>query len=513
MCIRDRPRTLQRLPELEAQSPVLREGPFTFQGSLVLGRYLAETNPLNRSARALGPYGEAWRALLSHAEALTLTPWPGATFRAENRFRGFYYTTQNPDGEYERQVDWTTSASFRQALGGFSVELAYGRSVQEGESPFRFDALPGRRSHQATLALGYTERPLFLNLKGGRDLEKGAYLPLELEARLQETGYALRAYHKRGLEGEGPLETRAEAALTPYPFSLRASLRYDHAKGLFDPLLLQGGYALPGGSLNLSHRHGLNGEGPLETALAFAFREGQEAYTLQGRRDWARNTTSLLGQAIWGPTSLSLQLSLDAQALGYQTGLRFGLAPGPLFDLALSGRYQEGFRASNLRLALSQALPEVGFRLTANLHLPEVGDPGVYLRDATFTGGAELWRPTPPDEEGGNAIPGLAFSGSLTYTRRPDRPEGYSLALRAFGPTLTFLGRENTRLHLAALLTQNLPGEALKPRFILVLDRCCWAMRVTVDAAKGSFGLAFLYGGQAAGLLLSEEGVKLGGGP
>jgi hypothetical protein len=220
-----------------------------------------------------------------------------------------------------------------------------------------------------------------------------------------------------------------------------------------------------------------------------------------------------LGQAIWGPTSLSLQLSLDAQALGYQTGLRFGLAPGPLFDLALSGRYQEGFRASNLRLALSQALPEVGFRLTANLHLPEVEDPGVYLKDATFTGGAELWRPTPPDEEGGNAIPGLAFSGSLTYTRRPDRPEGYSLALRAFGPTLTFLGRENTRLHLAALLTQNLPGEALKPRFILVLDRCCWAMRVTVDAAKGSFDLAFLYGGQAAGLLLSEEGVKLGGGP
>ena len=69
------------------------------------------------------------------------------------------------------------------------------------------------------------------------------------------------------------------------------------------------------------------------------------------------------------------------------------------------------------------------------------------------------------------------------------------------------------RLHLAALLTQNLPGEPLKPRFVLVLDRCCWALRVTLDAGKGSFGLAFLYGGQAAGLLLSEEGVKLGGAP
>ncbi len=38
-------------------------------------------------------------------------------------------------------------------------------------------------------------------------------------------------------------------------------------------------------------------------------------------------------------------------------------------------------------------------------------------------------------------------------------------------------------------------------------------MRFTLDAGKGSFGLAFLYGGQAAGLLLSEEGVKLGGPP
>ncbi len=507
------PRTLQRLPELEAQSPVFREGPFTLQGGVVLGRYLAETSPLNRSARALGPYAEAGRVLLAHGETLTLTPWPGATLRAENRFRGFYYTTRNPDGEHERQVDWTTTALFRQALGGFSVEMAYGRSLQEGESPFRFDALPGRRSHQATLALGYTERPLFLNLKGGRDLERERYLPLEGEGRLQDPGYALRVYHKRGLEGEGPLETQAEAALTPYPFSLRASLRYDHPKALFDPLFLQAAYALPGGSLNLSHRHGLNGEGPLDTGLTFSLREGLNAYTLQARRDWTRDTLSLLAQTILQTTSLTLQANLDPKALGYQAGLRFGVAPGPLFDLSLTGRYQEGFRGTNLRLSASQALPEVGFRLTANLHLPEVGDPGVYLRDATFSGGAELWRPIPPDENGENAIPGLSFSGSLTYTRRPDRPEGYGLSLRNFGPTLTFLGREKSKLHLSALLTQNLPGEALKPRFILVLDRCCWAMRVTVDAGKGSFGLAFLFGGQAAGVLLSEEGVKLGGLP
>ncbi len=478
-----------------------------------MGRYLAETNPLNRSARALGPYAEAGRALLAHSESLALAPWPGASFRAENRFRGFYYTTQNPDGEHERQVDWTTSASLRQSLGGFSMEVGYARSVQEGETPFRFDAIPQRRSHQATLSLGFQERPLLLSLKSGRDLEAGKYLPLEAQAALQDPGYALTLAHRRGLEGEGPLETRLEGGLTPYPFSFRASLRYDHAQALFDPLFLQAGYALPGGSLNLSHRHDLNGKGALTTDLTLALREGVTAYTLQGRRDWQQGILTLQGQAILGPESLSLRTTLDPQALGYALGYRSGITPGPLLDLELSGQYREGFRTTNLRLGLTQALPEVGFRLNANLHLPEVDDPGVYLRDLTFSGGAELWKPTPVDAEGEGAIPGLAFSGSLTYTRQPQRPEGYALALRSFGPTLTFVGRENTKLHLAALLTQNLPGEALKPRFLLVLDRCCWALRFTLDAQKGAVGLAFLYGGQAAGLLLSEEGVRLGGTP
>jgi len=506
------PRTLQRLPELEVQSPTFREGPFSLQAGLTVGRYLAETNPLNRSARALGPYAEAGRVLFAHAESLVLAPWPGATLRGENRFRGFYYTTQNPDGEHERQVDWSTRLAFRQALGGVSLEAGYLRSVQEGESPFRFDALPQRRTHQATLGLGFQERPLALSLKGGWDLEKEAYLPLEAEARLQDRGYGLLLSHKRDLE-EGPLETRLEGSLTPHPFALRTSLRYDHQKALFDPLLLQGAYALPAGSLNLAHRHGLNGEGALETSLTLAYREGPNAYTLQARRDWPKDTLQASGQAILGPQSLSLQATLDPTALAYQAGFRSGSAPGPLLDLLLSGRYREGFRETNLRLGLIQALPEVGFRLSANLHLPEVEDGGVYLKDATFSGGVELWRPVPADEAGEGAIPGLSLSGAFTYTRQPQRPEGYTLALRGFGPTLTFVGRENTKLHLAALLTQNLPGTPLKPKFLLTLDRCCWAMRFTLDATKNEVRLAFLYGGQAAEVLMDEEGVRLGGLP
>lgn len=504
------PRTLKRLPELEVQSPPLQEGPFRLQAGLLLGYYEAETNPLNRSARALGPYAGAGRALFSHSESLTLTPWQGGRFSAENAFRGFYYTTANPDGELERQVDWTTRASFRQALGGFSLEAGYLRSVQEGESPFRFDALPQRRTHQATLGLGFQERPLALVLKGGRDLEKGAYLPLEAEARLQDRGYSLALYHKRVLSGEGPLETRLEGSLTPYPFSLRASLRFDHVRALFDPLLLQGALALAGGSLNLTHRHGLNGEGALTTAFSLNLREGQEAYTLQAQRDWTKNTLALQGQALWGPESLALKLALDPARANYTLTFRSGLTPGPLWEAALLGRIQEGFRDTNLRLSASTFTPEVGFRLQANLHLPEVEDGAVYLKDLTFNGGAELWGPTPPEGEA-PGLPGLAFSGGLSYARAPSRPEGYTLALRNFGPTFTFLGRENTKLHLSALLTQDLPGTPLKPKFIVTLDRCCWAFRLTLDAAKGSVSLAFLNGGEAAGVLLSEEGIRLGG--
>lgn len=38
-------------------------------------------------------------------------------------------------------------------------------------------------------------------------------------------------------------------------------------------------------------------------------------------------------------------------------------------------------------------------------------------------------------------------------------------------------------------------------------------MRFTLDAAKNEVRLAFLYGGQAAEVLMDEEGVRLGGLP
>ncbi len=501
------PRTLQRLPEAEVSAPTFREGPFSLGFGLTLGYYQAETNPLNRSAQALGPYAGAFRGVVTHTETLSLAPWTGGSLGLQNRYRGFFYSTQNPTGEYERQIDWTLEARFRQDLRPFSLEARYLWQTQEGESPFRFDALPFRRTHTLTLGAGYAQRPLELNLQGGLDLEGDKPLPLEARGVYREGGVSLEAYRRQD-PGKGPLETRLQLGYTQYPFTFRAQFHQDHLREAPDPLLLQAGYALPLGSLSLLHRHDLSGQGPLETGLDFSYRQGLEAYTLRLSRDWPKGLSALQAQAIWGPESLTLQARLQGdERLDYALAFRSGQVGGPLLEASLTGAFQEGPRGTNLRLSLAQALPEVAFRLLANLHLPEVEDGEIYLKDLTFSGGVEVLKPTPPKEEE-PGLPGVSFSGNLSYLRRPTGEGSWNL--RNFGPTLTFLGRENSKLHLSFLLSGTHPSAPLQPRFILTLDRCCWALRATVDAERRGFSLAFLVGGRAAGLLLSEEGVNLG---
>ncbi|MGQ9692077.1 MAG: LPS-assembly protein LptD [Thermaceae bacterium] len=491
------PRRTQKL-ELETALSEIRERTYSISGSLTLGLYAAEANPLNRSARALGPYLWAGRLLLSHTETLSTPLWEGASLRGENRFRGFYYTTRNPNGENERQVDWTTRLSLRQTWGGAFLEASYLRSLQEGESPFRFDALPNRKTHELTLGTGLREGPFSLGAKTGRDLEKGRYLPLELSAQYQDPlGNALLT-HRRDLEGQGPLETKASLSLSPRPFSFRAALRFDHPRGLFDPFDLALGYALVGGSLNLIHRHGLNGEGPLESRLNFAYREGEASYSLNLRRAYPQDRTEAQAALGLGPHAFSLSLGLDGSGLRY--GLAYRTGQGGSLLLELTGRRGEEWRETHLRFSLSRLEPELTLRVSGNLHLPEDPDPQVYLKDLTFSGGIDLLPPPRAEEE-----VGLSLSGSLSYLRRP---EGERLLLRNFGPTLSLLEGES-RLHFSLLLSGERP--TLHAKYVLVLDRCCWALRAAYDTEKRAFSLAFLYGGQAASLLLDEAGVHLGG--
>jgi len=104
-----------------------------------LGLFQDVPNPINRRAAASGLVAEG-RALVGHQ--LTLDPWtlwPGARLEADNRFEGRYYELG------ERAVAWRTRVALSQAFGQVgSATATLTRDVEEGETPFRFDAAPLR---------------------------------------------------------------------------------------------------------------------------------------------------------------------------------------------------------------------------------------------------------------------------------------------------------------------------------------------------------------------------------
>jgi len=104
-----------------------------------LGLFQDVANPINRRAAAAGLVAEG-RALVGHQLQLDpWTLWPGLRLEADNRFEGRYYDLG------ERAVTWRTRVALNQAfadLGSASITLT--RDVEEGETPFRFDAATAR---------------------------------------------------------------------------------------------------------------------------------------------------------------------------------------------------------------------------------------------------------------------------------------------------------------------------------------------------------------------------------
>lgn len=123
---------LQLEPE-EVRS--LSLGPVRVDRLLVdLGVFQDRSNPLNRSA-AVTPYVTTGRVVEGHRVALSPLPlWSGMTLEGRTDFTGYYYATA------ERQVEWLTSLTARQAFGRTgSLSITFTRDVREGETPFRFD--------------------------------------------------------------------------------------------------------------------------------------------------------------------------------------------------------------------------------------------------------------------------------------------------------------------------------------------------------------------------------------
>ncbi len=111
-------------------------GPFTLSELLLdLGVFEDSSNPGNRSA-AQTPKSTAGRLVESHQLRLdTLEPLPGFSISGNTTFRGQYYTNG------ERLVDWDSELRAAQDFGVGTLSLNFTRDVNQGETPFRFDAL------------------------------------------------------------------------------------------------------------------------------------------------------------------------------------------------------------------------------------------------------------------------------------------------------------------------------------------------------------------------------------
>ena len=122
--------------------------------ALDLGVFEDVANPANRAAASLGIV-TGGRALASHTVRLDpVALWAGARLEADNAFEGRYH------GTGERAITWRTRVGLDQRFGDAGqLGLAFLREVEEGETPFRFDAASPRARTEATARLSVRFAP------------------------------------------------------------------------------------------------------------------------------------------------------------------------------------------------------------------------------------------------------------------------------------------------------------------------------------------------------------------
>lgn len=556
----------QKLPEAEVAFPKGLTGEFSLTGLVRAGWYSAQTNPLNPSAAKQGSYISAGRLLFEHNEAYRPRElWQGFSISLQNRFQGYYYTTQNPDGEYERQIVWLSQLNASQTVGPFTFGIAANRELREGENPFRgIDPLITRATRRAGLEASLLFRPeasFSLSAKISKDLEQNRYGPLELSLALNpDPAFSLSASAARDLELDRYDELRgtfstlgiftaslgykrdergsekfeqlaADLQLTPRPFTFRATTSYNYVKAEYTDLTLTAAYALLGGSLSLRHTRNLNTGEAKTTGFSLVLREDELGFTWQ--ENYAHNgvasvlnpapdTNLLTGfvQAIWGPQSLSFEhrvLFVDELAEGTEDlregtaefGLRYSY--GAENEVRLSGVwvYKDGYlRDPYLTFRLGFREPGGSLAVRGVYHFAEPSKPYYALEQLSLEASLELVpAPTTPEDS-----PGFGLQGRLALLRQPDG--SYAVEMTNFGPTLAVLADESARLLVGMFFSEKfnfpaLDGQRLKPKFVIIYDRCCWALRFTMDAKDNSFKLAFLLGGRSLEFLFRDDEVIL----
>lgn len=262
-------RTLARL-ELTPEAERFGIGPFELSGlGLDLGVFEG------RASASAQRFGVVSALRLVERHRLTLTPvtlWPGLELSGFSDFRGQYYSLG------QRLVSWDTEFSASQNFGFGALNLRFSRDINEGETPFRFDAI----------GLGNV-----IGLAGDLRLTPAPWLQLTTSG-----SYTFLDERRPDLEGFGPLTSRLELFGNLGWLGVSVENRYDIREA--DP-------------------------GTLITTLSLRSPEPRVAASL---------SYSYIQDLLVTPDRVGGGYRDDT---GTAAQLRFGLPPG--FDFSLSGGY------------------------------------------------------------------------------------------------------------------------------------------------------------------------------
>lgn len=607
--------TPQRLPEVEVKFPSgYRTNLFSINGTVQAGFYEGPSNPFNRTARNT-PYLAAGRLYLEHNEQWNpLPPWGGFSFSLTNNFKGSYYTTRNSAGEFERLINWQTTAALGQTLGPVRFGLNLRRNIIEGGSPFAFD-FPGRavRDTKLTGTFDYNPDPAFsfnatatrdlqarvfdpfasltvvarpapwfnLTNRVSRDIQVGKWGLLTTNLDITPQPFNFNLSYTRNLDLGLSNTLSARAGYNPLPWAFNALTGYQWtdvqekenravgcdpnspsttsstcilAYNRYNPLQLSTSYRPENFEFSLQHSRDLNTGAATNTSLGLFWRDGSEGVqSLEVRQNLTHLNFPLPAPGAGGTRS-AVPFSLNG-TLKYTYGLSSftlnennvvfgnpeipGLANAGTADLTLTYQYgtDTSLSLNGVWYYLQRTVknPTLTFRTTlrdpslvlneiyAQYHLPEADDPNTpynenraYLQTLRFSGEADVFRA--PLRQGDP--PGLSFQGTLNATRQQggDLDGNFLVTLQDFGPTLSFVGEENTRLFLSLFYTTDpsqllyLPNfnAVLKPKVVMTVDRCCWAFQGTFDTLNNEIRFSFIVGGSAADLFANKNGFGFG---
>lgn len=208
------------------------------------GVYHDFSNPLNRKA-SVRPFTEAGRleewfsVSLPQTEAL----WAGLSISGASEFRGQQYSTG------ERQVFSTANIAIEQAFGSAgSMRVTWRRDVQEGETPFQFDALPFRHYSDVRTKLRLTPWRWFefeqtggyliIDSRAGTERE---WLPLVSRLTLFRSSHWLTvtAHHEYNIAEDDPGELTIGVDMRTRG-TVHATLEIEHVYDLREPTLTAG---------------------------------------------------------------------------------------------------------------------------------------------------------------------------------------------------------------------------------------------------------------------------------